>query len=190
MAGGRDTVTVMRALVVGRFQPFHKGHLQAVEEVLSKCDELIIVIGSAEESHTWNNPLTASERYQMILSSLPRKEHKRLHIIPVRDINRYAIWVNHIESYVPSFDAVFSNSSITRSLFSQVGYDVRKTKAYNHKLYNGSEIRKRIAEGGRWKHLVPAPVSLMVDELDIRGRLRAAEGKAANGVTRRSRVRK
>ncbi|MDH3365878.1 MAG: nicotinamide-nucleotide adenylyltransferase [Thermoplasmata archaeon] len=180
----------MRALVVGRFQPFHKGHLQAIKEVLSECDELVIVIGSAEESHTSRNPLTASERYQMIISSVPRKEHNRLHIIPVRDINRYAIWVNHIESYVPPFDVVFSNSPITRSLFSQVGYDVKRTKAYNLKQYNGSEIRRRIAEGGKWKHLVPVSVSLMIEELNLRERLRAAEGKASGGASRRSHVRR
>jgi nicotinamide-nucleotide adenylyltransferase len=180
----------MRALIVGRFQPFHKGHMQALKEVLSKCDEVIIVIGSAEESHTLRNPLTASERYQMILSSIPKKDIGRVIIVPVRDINRYSIWVNHIESYVPPFDIVFSNSPITRSLFSQVGYDVRRTKAYNPKLYSGSEIRRRIAEGGKWRHLVPAPVSSIADELDLRGRLKAAGGRSQDSVTRRSRVSK
>ncbi len=181
----------MRALIVGRFQPFHKGHLQAVKEVLSKCDEVIIVIGSAEESHTLRNPLTASERYQMILSSIPRKDIGRVLIVPVRDVNRYSIWVNHIESYVPPFDVVYSNSPITRSLFSQVGYDVRRTKAYNSKLYSGSEIRRRIVEGGKWRHLVPVPVSSIADELDLGERLKAADGSGSQGsVTRRRRVSK
>lgn len=164
----------MRALVVGRFQPFHKGHLKAIQEALSQCDDLVVVIGSAEESHTATNPLTASERYQMIISSLSEEEIARTHIVPVRDINRYSVWVNHIESYVPPFDVVFSNSPITRSLFSQVGYDVRNTKAYSPKQHKGSEIRKRIAEGGRWRHLVPAPVARMIDELDVEERLRIA----------------
>ena len=167
----------MRALMVGRFQPLHKGHLRAIMEVLDACDEAIIVIGSAEESHTSRNPLTASERYQMLLSSVPAEEHGRLHIIPVRDVNRYSIWVNHIESYVPPFDVVFSNSPITQSLFSQVGYDVRKTKAYNAPLYKGAEIRRRIVKGEKWRHLVPEPVVRILDEIDIRGRLLAAEGK-------------
>ena len=164
----------MRALVVGRFQPFHKGHLSAILEVLSKCDEVIIVIGSAEESHTSSNPFTASERYQMISSSLPEDARARVHIIPVRDVNRYAIWVNHVESYVPPFDVVYSNSAITRSLFAQVGYDVRKTKAYNQKLYSGSEIRRRILAGERWKHLVPPTVHSIAEELGVRERLRDA----------------
>lgn len=168
----------MRALMVGRFQPLHKGHLKAIVEVLAKCDELIIVIGSAEESHTSTNPLTAGERYQMLLSSLPEGEQGRIRIVPVRDVNRYSIWVNHIESYVPPFDTVFSNSPITRSLFSQVGYDVRKTVAYNPKLYSGAGIRRKIVDGAKWRHLVPEPVARILDELDIRDRLLVAEGRA------------
>ncbi|UCE45581.1 MAG: nicotinamide-nucleotide adenylyltransferase [Methanobacteriota archaeon] len=177
----------MRALVVGRFQPLHKGHLKAMTEVLSECDELIVVIGSAEESHTTRNPLTAGERYQMLLSSLPAGEHSRVHIVPVRDVNRYSIWVNHIESYVPPFDIVYSNSSITRMLFSQVGYDVRKTTAFNSKLYSGAEIRRRIVNGEKWRHLVPKPVAIMLDEIEIRERLLNAERDA--GIKRRPRGR-
>lgn len=167
----------MRGLVVGRFQPFHKGHLKVVQEALSECDDIVLVIGSAEVSHTVANPLTASERYQMIISSLSHDEAARTHIVPVRDINRYSVWVNHIESYVPPFDVVFSNSPITRSLFSQVGYEVRSTKAYSPNEYNGTEIRKRIAAGRKWRHLVPPPVARMVDELGVRERLRIAAGE-------------
>ena len=173
----------MRGLVVGRFQPFHKGHLKAIQEAISQSDDVIVVIGSAEESHTVDNPLTASERYQMILSSLTDDELSRVYIVPVRDIHRYSVWVNHIESYVPPFDVVFSNSPITKSLFSQVGYDVRSTKAYNPKGYKGSEIRRRIAEGGKWRHLVPETVARMIDELEVAERLRIARGEAT--ATRR-----
>jgi nicotinamide-nucleotide adenylyltransferase len=179
----------MRALVVGRFQPFHKGHLKAIQEALSQCDDIVVVIGSAEESHTATNPLTASERYQMILSSLSEGEISRTHIVPVRDINRYSVWVNHIESYVPPFDVVFSNSPITRSLFSQVGYEVRGTKSYSPKQYKGSEIRKRMVEGGKWRHLVPAPVARMIDELSVEERLRIASG-GAEGKRRKGNARK
>jgi len=150
--------------------------LSAVLEVLSKCDDLVVVIGSAEESHTLANPFTASERYQMIISSLPEESLSRVHVIPVRDVNRFAIWVNHIESYVPPFDIVYSNSPITRSLFRQVGYDVRRTKAYNQKLYSGSEIRRRILAGERWRHLVPPAVASIVEGLDAKERLAAASG--------------
>ncbi len=157
--------------MVGRFQPFHKGHLAVIRECLGKCDELIVVIGSAEESHTMRNPFTAGERFQMILSCLTQEERLRILIVPIRDVNRYSVWVNHLESYLPPFDIVFSNSDLTRSLFKQAGYEVRKTKAYNPKLYSATEVRKRMISGKAWSSLVPEPVARMLEGMDGKQRL-------------------
>lgn len=161
----------MRGLVVGRFQPFHKGHLLVIREVLRKCDDVVVVIGSAEESHTDKNPFTAGERFQMMLSALTPDERSRVLIIPVRDVNRYSVWVNHIESYVPPFDTVFSNSDLTRSLFKQAGYEVCSTKAYNPREYSATEIRRRIVSDEKWIHLVPGPVARFLEGIDARQRL-------------------
>jgi nicotinamide-nucleotide adenylyltransferase len=178
----------MRGLIVGRFQPLHLGHLAVIREVLGKCDDLVIVIGSAEESHTEKNPFTAGERYQMIISSLAAEERARVHIIPVRDVNRYSVWVNHVESYVPPFDIVFSNSNLTRSLFREAGYEVSRTKAYNPRTYSATAIRTRIASGQKWKHLVPREVGTMLDGLDARRRL-LDSGMGADGKGRGCRAR-
>ncbi len=55
-----------RAVFVGRFQPYHKGHHEAVKYILGKYSELVIVVGSAQENYTWENPFTAGERVEMI----------------------------------------------------------------------------------------------------------------------------
>jgi nicotinamide-nucleotide adenylyltransferase len=161
----------VRGLIVGRFQPFHKGHLSVIREALKQCDDLIVVIGSAEDSHTEKNPFTAGERYQMLLSSLTAEERSQVMIIPVRDVNRYSVWVTHIESYVPPFDVVFSNSSLTRSLFSEAGFSVRRTKAYSPGTYSASEIRRRIVAGEKWEHLVPEPVAVFLRAINVKQRL-------------------
>lgn len=142
-----------------------------IREALGLCDDLIVVIGSAEDSHTDKNPFTAGERYQMVLSSLTAAERSRVMIIPVRDVNRYSVWATHIESYVPPFDIVFSNSDLTRSLFSQAGFQVRKTKAYSPGTYSATEIRRRIVSGDKWEHLVPSPVAAFLKGMDARQRL-------------------
>lgn len=175
----------MRGLVVGRFQPFHKGHLAVIRETLSECDDLMVVIGSAEESHTIRNPFTAGERFQMILSSLTKEERSKVFIVPIRDVNRYSVWVGHLESYLPPFDIVFSNSKLTQSLFRQAGYEVKTTKAYNPKSYSASEIRRRIVEGERWTHLVPEPVARLVEGMDGKERLLAAAADAGKKRGRR-----
>ena len=57
-------------LYVGRFQPFHRGHLNVVLEALNHCDKLIIAIGSAQESGTKKNPFTFELRKELIRRSL------------------------------------------------------------------------------------------------------------------------
>ncbi|HDJ89497.1 MAG TPA: nicotinamide-nucleotide adenylyltransferase, partial [Thermoprotei archaeon] len=56
----------MRGLFIGRFQPFHLGHFYALKWILSKVDEVIIGIGSAQVSYTIKNPFTLGERIEMI----------------------------------------------------------------------------------------------------------------------------
>jgi nicotinamide-nucleotide adenylyltransferase len=161
----------LRGLIVGRFQPLHKGHLAAIREALGKCDDLIVVIGSAEDSHTERNPFTAGERFQMLISSLTPKERSRVFIVPIRDLNRFSLWASHVQSQLPPFDVVFSNSDLTRSLFAKAGYDVRLTKAYNPEEFSATEIRRRIVSGEKWDHLVPGPVAKLLEEFDARQRL-------------------
>ena len=142
--------------------------------MLAQCDDLIVVIGSAEESHTVRNPFTAGERFQMVISSLTKEERSRVFIVPIRDVNRYSVWVGHIESYLPPFDIVYSNSRLTQSLFRQAGYEVKRTKAYNPKSYSATEIRRRIIHGEKWTDLVPDAVARLVEGMDGKERLLAA----------------
>ena len=58
------------ALFIGRFQPFHEGHLSVVKRALRDNDFLLIGIGSAEEDYLPDNPFTAGERWEMIRAAL------------------------------------------------------------------------------------------------------------------------
>ena len=46
---------------MGRFQPFHLGHLELVKQILDQCDEVIIAITSAQFNYL-ERPFTAGER--------------------------------------------------------------------------------------------------------------------------------
>ncbi|MGF3523208.1 MAG: adenylyltransferase/cytidyltransferase family protein, partial [Candidatus Bathyarchaeia archaeon] len=59
-----------RGLYVGRFQPFHLGHLDAIQKILEEVEEIVIVIGSSQYSHNIHNPFTAGERLVMIRKAL------------------------------------------------------------------------------------------------------------------------
>ncbi len=155
----------MRALFIGRFQPFHNGHLEVIKEI-AQDHELIIIIGSAEVSHTLQDPFTAGERHLMISRSLKAAGIGDFSIIPVMNVNRYGIWVSHIKTLVPPFDLVVSNNSLTRRLFSEYGYMVRSPKRYSRDVFRGQYIREQILKRGKWDHLVPGEVVKVLNELD------------------------
>jgi nicotinamide-nucleotide adenylyltransferase len=57
---------VKTGLLLGRFQPFHNGHLFALRLILRENDRAVVVIGSAQASHDSENPFSAGERYDII----------------------------------------------------------------------------------------------------------------------------
>ncbi|MBU6997128.1 MAG: nicotinamide-nucleotide adenylyltransferase [Theionarchaea archaeon] len=157
----------MRALYVGRFQPFHRGHLEILRRILREYHELIIIVGSAQHSHTLENPFTAGERIQMITETLDEERiTKRIYIIPVDDIHRHAVWVKHVESLTPAFDCVFSNEPITTRLFREAGYTVKNTELLQREEWSGTEIRKMILTGQLWESSVPPAVVRVIKEID------------------------
>ncbi len=133
-------------LVIGRFQPFHHGHMHLIKAAYKKVDTLIIVIGSAQESHTMRNPFTAGERIAMMYPALKNAEIDNFLIVPVMDISRYAIWVAHIQSLIPKIDIVFTNNGLTRLLFENAGYEVEGTDNHDRRNCSGSNIRALLAQ--------------------------------------------
>ncbi len=153
----------MRGLYIGRFQPYHLGHQAVLEKIARETDEIIVVIGSAQESHTLENPFTAGERMEMIRAALLQGDlRNRCCVVPLMDINRNAVWVSHLRSMVPRFDVVFSNNPLVVRLFSEADVEVRNPPMYRRDIYSGTAIRRLMREGGDWHSLVPEPVASLI----------------------------
>jgi nicotinamide-nucleotide adenylyltransferase len=142
-----------KGIFIGRFQPFHIGHLDVVEEMENANDleELLIGIGSAQYSNTYYNPFTAEEREQMIRKGLHIK--KPYHIINIDDLNDYPRWVPYVESLCPEFHVVYAGNTIVKKLFEERGYETREMNNI-HKI-SGTEVRKMMINGGTWQLYVP-----------------------------------
>ncbi|MEM1565935.1 MAG: nicotinamide-nucleotide adenylyltransferase [Candidatus Bathyarchaeia archaeon] len=158
---------VKRGLFVGRFQPFHKGHLQVIKEILDEVDELIIVVGSAQYSHRLDNPFTTGERLVMIRKALEEEKMdlSRIWIVPVPDVHIHMVWVSAVEGYTPRFDVVYSNEPLTRRLFTEAGYEVKPIRFHKREVYSATEIRERMLKGGNWEELVPKSVAEFIKEI-------------------------
>jgi nicotinamide-nucleotide adenylyltransferase len=169
----------MRGLYIGRFQPYHLGHQAVLERIAEEMDEIVVVIGSSQESHTIDNPFTAGERMDMIYGALGKLRGKCM-VIPLQDINRNAIWVSHLRSMVPSFQVVYSNNPLVVQLISEAGIEIRKPSMYQRNLYSGTAIRKFMREGKDWKSLVPASVAAMIEAVRGVERLSSVSGNDAS----------
>ncbi len=173
----------VNALLIGHFQPFHNGHLEVVKTISGQCDSMTIGIGSAQLSHTFENPFTAGERHLMISRALEESGLRNYFLVPIVDIHRYAIWVAHVASLVPPFQVVYTNNPLTQRLFEESGYAVRSAPLFNRDIYSGTEIRRRMVEGEEWEHLVPKGVSETIHEILGIERLREITRHAPSEVT-------
>ena len=90
------------AVLVGRFQPFHKAHLVLLQRALSLSPECIVVIGSAHQARTPKNPFSWRKRAEMIRLALPEAEQARVRFLPVRDYYDEARWVRAVNAGVAS----------------------------------------------------------------------------------------
>src|SRR3972149_12017107 len=153
--GGGGGMRGSRALFIGRFQPFHNGHLAMVRRILGTHDEVIIGIGSAQYSHTGENPFTAGERYEMIKRCLDAEGIHDYHIVPIPDTHVHSVWVSHIRSLVPPFDVVYTNSDLVVRLFREHGLQVLSPPLVERAALSGTEGRERSLKGRGWEALVP-----------------------------------
>ena len=84
---------------VGRFQPFHLGHLHVVRSALQSLDRLLVVIGSAHQPRGLAHPFTAEERGEMILACLTPEERARVMWVAVEDsCDDVPSWVEEIRA--------------------------------------------------------------------------------------------
>lgn len=156
----------MKALFIGRFQPFHNGHLKVIKNASKVYDEIIIGIGSSQYGNTEDNPFTSDERKMMIRESLDNAKINNYKIIFIPDIHNPPRWVEHVISIVPEFDVILSHNSFTLKLFEDKQIKVKKTSLYNKKMFSGKEIRRRIKENKEWHDLVPENVKKIIYDVD------------------------
>lgn len=141
---------------IGRFQPFHKGHLSVINEALKYCNELVVVVGSSYASRSIKNPFTFEERREMILGSLPEDENlNRIKVVPVRDY-RYnnQKWITAIQSAVGAatqwYDkpkiGLIGHSKDSSSFYLKMFPNWGNIEAPNYQGINATDIRNQVLD--------------------------------------------
>jgi len=145
----------MNGLLIGRFQPFHLGHLKALQFALTKVDKLWVGLGSSNGPIEKNNPFTPEQRKEMILSSIDDSMKKRISIYFIPDVDNHMRWIEKIDTIVPKFDIIFSNDELTKHLYSKRNIQVMTIPFLNRESLSGTNIRDLIISDQKWDDLVP-----------------------------------
>ena len=144
-------------LIIGRFQPFHKGHLFIVHEALKQADTVIIGIGSTNTQDKENNPFSV-EQVRTSIQKVAKKEgwHDRMvQVFDVPDIPSDDEWLQDVLDRAQKFDVVISNNDWITGIFRGASYDVIELPFYKRDIYEGKKIRELMRSGGDWKSRVP-----------------------------------
>jgi nicotinamide-nucleotide adenylyltransferase len=155
-----------KGLILGRFQPFHLGHLRLIEAVKDDNLEPIICIGSAQKGRTKDNPFTTEERRIMVEAVVSRLDCEyRIYEIP--DVNNNDLYVSHLETFVPDFDTVYSGNSLVLKLFKATGYRIVMPEMVNRDVWEGAAIRQAMMEGDEWETAVPPQIVDIIHDLNV-----------------------
>ena len=162
----------MRGLVVGRFQPLHKGHEAVIRRAIEDCVHVVVAIGSSQAKQSVQDPFTLEERQEMIRAVFG----DAVEVFAVPDIHDPPRWVGHLTDITGPVDKVFGNDERTVSLFEDEGIPVVRSGLKDREALEGKTIRLKMAEGdGMWRKSVPAPVVERIDAWDVPVRLRRLE---------------
>ena len=162
----------MNGLLIGRFQPFHLGHLDAVLFGLARTDSLSICIGSSNKYNEKKNPFSAVERREMILSSIEPSIVNHIKIFNIPDVDNHEKWTFEIDQIVPKYDVVFTNDEFTKTLFEKRQINVIQVMLKDREKFSGTNIRQLILDDKNWQDLVPQGTRTVLNKINATDRLK------------------
>ncbi len=155
----------LRALYLGRFQLFHKGHLECVKFMEQEPDveRIVVAICNKQYSRFDNepitrqiqNPFTFEERNELVKKSL-EDISKPVEIVGIKGVPVSSIWFNLIKYYAKP-DVVYTNSMREIEVFEPGGIPTREIPDHIFEALNishGQIIREMIAAGDNWERFV------------------------------------
>lgn len=188
-------------VVHGRFQPLHWGHMEYIKAAKNKCEYLIVGITNPDPTTTkydpadpkrslpFSNPFTFFERFTMIKDTLLDEGFNRneFDIVPF-PINCPEL----LKYYVPIHDSVFyitiydewgwKKKTTLESIGAHV--EVLWVRSMSERFTTGQEVRRRIAEGKEWKHLVPHAVYEMITKWKLDRRIQEIFNKVEQNANK------
>ncbi len=163
----------MNGLLVGRFQPFHLGHIEAIRFALVRSESLWLCIGSSNAPQDAKNPFSLAERQEMIDSSLDDDTAQRVRVYAIPDYDDHARWIEEIDATVPEYSVVYTNDETSAAMFRRRSRETVEIALASRETLEGSRIRAEIAAGRNVSDLVPAGTARVLAGIGAPARLAA-----------------
>jgi nicotinamide-nucleotide adenylyltransferase len=168
-----------RALLFGRFQPFHRGHVGIARWALEEVgfDEIVFLVGMASENYTPRNPFTAGERIEMIRLSLKDEglPLDRAVTATIHTLETSIGSVHYVLSYVPRVEVILTRNPVISRIFMDAGIKVMQPPLFNRDEWRGEVIREKIARGDEsWRKAVTPSTAEFIEEIGGVERIRWA----------------
>ncbi|OIO64831.1 nicotinamide-nucleotide adenylyltransferase [Candidatus Woesearchaeota archaeon CG_4_10_14_0_2_um_filter_57_5] len=145
-------------LFIGRFQPFHLGHLEDVRRILQECDRALIAIGSAQIAGTKENPWSAAQRELLIRAALLESGVIAYDIVLLEDMPDNDTWLSQVQGL--DFDSAYTGNDYVAGLLQGAGITVVRLELLPH--ISGTIIREMRSPDGKWRTLVPSAVASLL----------------------------
>jgi nicotinamide-nucleotide adenylyltransferase len=170
-----------RALYIGRFQPFHVGHLDVLQQIAGAADvdEIVLAVGSSQYDHLhkspaapWAvNPFTYEERRQAIEASLAGALPKPCLVCPLPDYHDWEKWYQHIVERLPEVACLYTCDDEERRFFAARGKEVR---GFDRRFtFHAGTLRRKMADGDQsYRPCLPAATLDALDRMGAAERVR------------------
>lgn len=153
-------------LFVGRFQPFHRGHLMVVQGMTKVCDRIVIAVGSCKKSGTEDNPFTAQERIEIIQRALQDEDIIPKHdvaFIEVEDTDNDDDWTSAVLEKAGKVKTLWTGNDWTKECFADTGLEVQDITEVPG--ISSTEIRQKMKNDGDWQEMVPDVVASYIKSI-------------------------
>ena len=160
-------------LLVGRFQTIHKGHEMMLRTAANLCQNIIILVGSSQESGTATNPYSYALREEMLHRVAP---WIGVEIYPLPDlgVGNNNTWGSHVFNTAKRLshktpELLISGKEDRRiSWFDNIP-DCHMHELYLHKTINMSatQMRQFLVQDNQtmWRQYTPPEIWHMYDQL-------------------------
>lgn len=165
--------------LVCRFKPLHVVHAALLETLCERAGRLLIGVGSSNR-YDADNPFTCAETVAMVERVL-RPRFANFESIPVPDLGHGPRWRAQLVGLFGPLDLFVTANAYVAALLREtypLAHPRELVPAARHAPVDGARVRRALARGEPWEHLVPPEVADYLREGALPERFRREFGLA------------